>query len=552
MSYKTELERWLSSPCVDDKTKAELSQLEDCDAEDRFYKSLEFGTGGLRGIMGAGINRMNIYTVRHASQGLANEISQLGVEAKNKGVVVAYDSRNNSRLFAEECVKVLCANGIKTYLFDSLRPTPELSFAVRYLERIRGVVITASHNPKEYNGYKVYGEDGGQLAPESAKKIMAHINATDIFDDVLVSKNVDAKIIGEEVDNDYLACVREQALGEEISKDLKVVYTPIHGSGNLLVRSVLNQIGVQNLFVVPEQETPDGNFSTVISPNPEDKRAFTITIKYAEELNADVILGTDPDSDRLGVVAKDSKGEYVILNGNRTGVLIFEYIARKLSDRGELTDNATVVKTIVTTEMVRAVADKYGIRLKDVITGFKIIGEQIKLSEENSSKQDYVFGLGESYGYLKGTYARDKDAVVAAMLVAEIASECKSEGITLIDRLEKLYDEYGYYMEGLETRTLTGKEGVEQIKAVMAKFRNESLPLDIKEVKDYSNGIDDLPPSDVLKFFLNDNSWVAVRPSVTEPKIKFYFGVCTDSKEKSIKALGQLKSDVIGIAFGNE
>ncbi len=533
MSYKTEYEKWLGSDKVSEEVKEELRALDEKEIEDRFYRELEFGTAGLRGIMGAGTNRMNNYTVRRVTQGLALEIIEKGEEAVKKGVAIAFDSRNNSATFAKECAKVLCANGIKTYLFDSLRPTPELSFALRHLECTRGIVITASHNPKEYNGYKVYGEDGGQIPPEVADIIVGYIEKIDIFEDIKITENPDYISIGEDVDKAYIDAVKEQSLGIKIPEDFRLVYTPLHGSGNKLVRRVLDEIGVKNVFVVPEQEAPDGNFPTVKSPNPENAEAFTIAIEYAKEQNADIIFGTDPDSDRIGVVVRKADGSYAVLNGNQTGALLCEFILRSKKASGTLPKEGAVIKTIVTTEMIRAVADSYGMETIDVLTGFKFIGEKIKEFEAEGKFDKYLFGLEESYGYLKGSYARDKDAVVASMLVAELAADLKLQGKTLYDGLIELYEKYGYYLETLETKTLTGIEGVEKIKSIMKKFREEKLPLDIEKMLDYSQGIDSLPKSDVLKYFLKDGSWFAVRPSGTEPKIKFYFGVCGKTQEEA-------------------
>ena len=547
MDYKKIYKRWLESTTVDEETKVEITSLSDKEIEERFYCNLEFGTGGLRGVMAAGTNRMNIYTVRLATQGLANEILDCN-GAKEKGVVIAFDSRNNSKLFAKETAKVLCANGIKTYLFESLRPTPELSFAVRYLGCARGVVITASHNPKEYNGYKVYGEDGAQIEPETAKKIIGYINKTDIFDDIKLCTDREPIVIGEDVDKAYIKAVKKQSFGINIPDDFKIVYTPLHGSGNILVRRVLDEIGVNNVFVVPEQEMPDGDFPTVKSPNPENSEAFTLAIEYARKQNADIIFGTDPDSDRIGVVVRNADGEYVVLNGNQTGTILCEYILRNMKEKGIIPTDAKVVKTIVTTEMVKTVSDDFEIELVDVLTGFKFIGEQIKLLEDKGCPENFIFGLEESYGYLKGTYARDKDAVVAAMLVAEVAAECKTKGITLYERLIELYEKYGFYIECLETKTLKGIDGRKQIDAIMNKFRTEKLPFVVNEVKDYSRGIDGLPKSDVLKFFLENDGWFAVRPSGTEPKIKFYFGIRGNSAEESKKILMKLKESVLSFS----
>ncbi len=541
-AYELKYQRWMQSDKVDEQTKSELKECNDI--EDRFYCDLKFGTGGLRGIMGAGTNRMNIYTVRKATQGLSLEILGKGQALAERGVVIAYDSRNNSSFFAKECAKVLCANGIKTYLFESLRPTPELSFAVRYLGCARGIVITASHNPKEYNGYKVYGEDGGQIPPEVADDIIAYIDKTDIFEDIKICEEPQYISIGEDVDKAYVNAVKAQSLGVEIPNDFKVVYTPLHGSGNKLVRRVLNEIGVKNVFVVPEQEQPDGNFPTVKSPNPENSEAFTLAIKYAKEHNADIILGTDPDSDRIGVVVRKTDGEYEVLNGNQTGALLCEFILRKMEEGRTLPADGAVIKTIVTTEMVRAIAKNYGIETIDVLTGFKFIGEKIKEFEYEGKNDKFIFGIEESYGYLKGSYARDKDAVVASMLVVELAADLKLQGKTLYDGLMGLYERYGYYLEKLETKTLTGIEGTEKIKAIMQKFRTEKLPFDIEKMIDYSSGIDGLPKSDVLKFFLSDWGWFAVRPSGTEPKIKFYFGVVGSSKQSANELLGKIEADV--------
>ena len=524
LDYKIEYEKWLSSDVVSEDEKAELKSLDEKEIQDRFYKELEFGTGGLRGIMGAGTNRMNTYTVRKATQGLANEILDCGEEFAKMGVVIAYDSRNNSREFANAVAEVLCANGIKTYIFDDLRPTPELSFAVRHLGCFRGIVITASHNPKEYNGYKVYGEDGSQISPSVADKIIGYINNTDIFSDVKKGSPVSPVIISDSVDNAYYDAILKQSFSVDIPEDFKIIYSPLHGSGNIPVRELLKRIGVNNLFVVPEQEKPDGNFSTVISPNPENAEAFALAIKYAKEQNADLIFGTDPDSDRIGVVVKNSQGNYEVLNGNQTGSLLCEYILRKCKESDSLPNDATVVKTIVTTEFVRTIADSYGAKTIDVLTGFKFIGEKIKEFEAENKPEKFLFGLEESYGYLRGTYARDKDAVVAAMLIAQMAAEYKNKGLTLYDALISLYEKYGFYKESLVTKTLTGIEGVEKIKSIMTAFRNAKLPFDVLKVIDYKDGVDGLPKSDVLKFFVEDG-WFAVRPSGTEPKIKFYFGI---------------------------
>ncbi len=534
MDYLNEYNKWLEKTNEAEQLKA----MNDAEKQDAFYRCLEFGTGGLRGVMGLGTNRMNIYTVRQATQGLANEILDCGAEFAEKGVVIAHDSRNNSRVFASEAANVLCANGINTYLFDSLRPTPELSFAVRYLGCARGIVITASHNPKEYNGYKVYGEDGGQIPPQIADKIIKYIDGTDIFDGVKLCDEPKMNIIGEEVDSAYINAVKEQSLGTKIPDDFKVVYTPLHGSGNIPVRRVLAETGVKNVFVVPEQEEPDGDFPTVKSPNPENSEAFDIAIEYAKKQNADLVFGTDPDSDRIGVVVKTTDGDYKVLNGNQTGCLLLEYILRKEKENGTLPKNGAVVKTIVTSELVRRIADDYGIITIDVLTGFKFIGEKIK-EFENSGEHSFVFGLEESFGYLKGTYARDKDAVVAAMLICEAAADYKQRGMTLYDGLTELYKKYGFCAQKLETLTLKGIDGSEKIQEMMHKFRNGKMPFEVVRKLDYKDGLNGLPKSDVLKFIL-PNGWFAVRPSGTEPKIKFYFEIFAENEKDAQMELKEL------------
>ena len=546
MDNKAKLEKWLNSDKVDERTKKELLLLNDDEIEDAFYKDLEFGTGGLRGIMGAGSNRMNIYTVRLATQGLANEIKSYGDKFADMGVVIAYDSRNNSDIFAKECAKVLCANGIKTYLFESLRPTPELSFAVRHLKCFRGIVITASHNPKEYNGYKVYGEDGGQLPPQAADKIIEYISKTDIFDGVKITDDASYISLGENLDEEYIKAVTSQSMKVSIPADFKVVYTPIHGSGNLLVRKALEKIGVNNVFVVPEQEAPNGDFPTVKSPNPENSEAFTLAIQYAKEKNADIIIGTDPDSDRIGVVVRDGNGEYFVLNGNQTGSLLCEFILRKQAENRPI-ENGAVIKTIVTTDLIKEIADSYNAETIDVLTGFKFIGEQIKLFEDNGEYDKFIFGLEESYGYLRGTYARDKDAVVASMLVCEMAADYKAKSMTLYDGLMSVFEKYGCFTEELMNITLTGISGAKQIEKIMDTLRNgENRELGgykITEVRDYKDGYNGLPKSNVLKFIL-ENGWVAVRPSGTEPKIKFYFSIKGKNANENKAVIERLKESI--------
>ncbi len=535
---------WLDN--VDEATAAELKGIDEAEISDRFYRDLEFGTGGLRGVLGAGTNRMNIYTVRKATQGLANELIDSG--DADKGVVIAHDSRNMSREFAVECTKVLTANGIKSYLFNSLRPTPMLSFAVRHLGTARGVVITASHNPKEYNGYKVYGSDGGQIPPTTADGILKYIDSLDIFNDVKVGE-ADYIEIGEDVDNAYIEAVKAQSMNIDIPDDFKVVYTPIHGSGNIPVRRILSEIGVNNVIVVKEQELPDGNFSTVNSPNPENKEALDMAIDYAKENGANLVFGTDPDCDRIGVAVREDSGEYVCLSGNQTGSLLCEFILRKQKENNILPANGAVIKTIVTTELVREIANSYGIEVMDVLTGFKYIGEKIYEFEETGSNE-YIFGLEESYGYLKGTYARDKDAVVASMLICEMAADYQSRGMTLYDGLQEIYKKYGYFEERLATKTLYGEAGSIRIKEIMTELRNAPLKglggSEVTKVLDYNEGIDGLPKSNVLKYMMADG-WFAVRPSGTEPKIKFYYAFSGSDRDNVAAKLKSVEELIDGI-----
>ncbi len=560
MDYLKTYERWLSTEATDESTKKELLSIKNNEEEikERFYKDLEFGTAGLRGIIGAGSNRMNIYTVRLATQGLCEDIKNSGEEAVKKGVVIAYDSRHKSKEFAMESAKVLAANGIKAYVFDELRPTPELSFAVRHLGCARGIVITASHNPKEYNGYKAYGEDGGQLPPKSSDYVISIISKTDIFDDVKVMDEAQAidkgliEIIGEEVDKVYLENVYKQSVTtkaiETLGEDFSVIYSPFHGTGNKLVRAILKKIGVKDLRIVKEQELPDPDFSTVKSPNPEEKAGFSYAIEMAKEKKADLIFATDPDADRIGAIVTDKNGEFVCLTGNQMGVLLSEFILRNKKLDGSLNSKGAIIKTIVTTSMLYPIAKDFGIKIHDVLTGFKYIAELIKDFEENDFYNEFLLGFEESYGYLAGTYARDKDAVVASMLITEMAADYKAKGMTLYDGLISLYEKYGYFMEKTVSYTFAGIEGSEKIKSIMDFFRTTppkefagmkvNRMWDVKEgiIKDFENGTEEklnLPSSDVFRYDLENNSWFAVRPSGTEPKIKFYFGVCENSYAKS-------------------
>lgn len=569
MPYKEIYKQWCTDEYFDEKTRAELRALTDeKEIEDRFYRSLEFGTGGLRGIIGAGTNRMNIYTVRQATQGLANYIIAQG--GQEKGVAIAYDSRLMSPEFSKEAALCLAANGIKAYRFESLRPTPELSFAVRELHCIAGIVITASHNPREYNGYKVYWEDGAQITPPHDKNILAEVaKVTDLHQckTMKVSEAREAKLyinIGEKIDDAYMKELKKQSIHPEViremAKDLSIVYTPLNGSGNKPVRRVLKELGFEKVYVVREQEAPDGNFPTLPYPNPEDPNAYTLALKLAKEVDADIILATDPDADRLGVYCKDTKtGEYVSFTGNMSGMLIAEYILRERTLEHTMPPHAALVETIVTTDMAKVIAKEYGVNLIEVLTGFKFIGEQIRLFEENQTYH-YVFGLEESYGCLAGTYARDKDACVAVMLLCEVAAFYKKQGKTLWDAMLFMYEKYGYFKEGLHTITLKGMDGAKQISDMMDKARKNppvSLAgLRVVALRDYTKDerkdvktgevtSTGLPNSNVLYFELENNSWCCIRPSGTEPKIKFYFGVKGTSLEDSEEKLNALKDALV-------
>ena len=561
---------WLSNPYFDEDTKAELKAIEHDENEikERFYMDLEFGTAGLRGIIGAGINRMNIYVVRRATQGLANYIIKQG--GSKKGVAIAYDSRHMSPEFADEAARTLAANGIKAYKFESLRPTPELSFAVRELGCIAGINVTASHNPPEYNGYKVYWEDGAQITPPHDKNILAEVAKVTSFDQVKTMKKEDAvaaglyKVIGKEIDDRYMEELKKQSIHPEViremAKDIKIVYTPLHGTGNLPVRRVLKELGFEQVYVVKEQELPDGNFPTVSYPNPESPKAFELALKLAKEVDADIVLATDPDADRLGVYCKDTKtGGYVTFTGNMSGMLIAEYILREKTAMGTMPENPALVETIVTTDMAKAIAAAYNVKLIEVLTGFKYIGEQIKFFEQQHTYH-YVFGLEESYGCLAGTYARDKDACVAVMMLCEVASWCKKHGKTLWDAMLDMYEKYGYYREGLETKTLKGIDGAAQIQSMMSEYRtNPPKELgghQVLAVRDYKEDTrkdlvtgevtkTGLPTSNVLYYELSDNAWCCVRPSGTEPKIKYYFGVKGTSLADADAKLAALKEDLL-------
>lgn len=570
MDYKKIYQQWLSDPYFDDQTKEELKAIaaDEAEVEDRFYRRLEFGTGGLRGVIGAGTNRMNIYTVRQATQGLANYI--ISQNGQGKGVAIAYDSRRMSPEFADEAALCLNANGIKTYRFESLRPTPELSFAVRELGCIAGIVITASHNPREYNGYKVYWEDGAQITPPHDKNILAQVAKVTEFSQVKTMAKETAQAqglyetIGADIDDLYMGQLKKQSIHPELIRkaagDIRIVYTPLHGTGNLPVRRVLKELGFEHVYVVKEQELPDGAFPTVAYPNPEDEKAWTLALKLAKEVDADIVLATDPDADRLGVYAKDTKtGEYVSFTGNMSGMLIAEYILRERTKTGTMPEHPALVETIVTTDMAKAIAADYDTALIEVLTGFKYIGEQIRLFEENHSYQ-YVFGLEESYGCLAGTYARDKDACVAVMMLCEVAAYYKLQGKTLWDAMLTMYETYGYYKEGLATLTLKGIDGAKQIQEKMSEARSNPPKtlggLKVLAVRDYKQDSrtdltsgettpTGLPESNVLYYELENNAWCCVRPSGTEPKIKYYFGVKGASLEDAAMKLEALKQDML-------
>ena len=568
--YMNEYKKWLESSVVDDDTKKELENIsgDDKEIKERFYRDLEFGTAGLRGIMGAGTNRMNIYTVRKATQGLAGFVLSQGEEAKKSGVIISYDSRNNSELFAKETACVLAANGIKVYLSDALRPVPQLSFAVRHFGAAAGVMITASHNPAKHNGYKVYGADGGQASLELSNKVLEVIGTTDIFSDVKTisideaEKNGLIEYFGEAFDEIYLGEVIKQQINPDavskVADNFKIIYTPLHGSGNVPVRKILDKVGFKNVLLVEEQLEPNGDFPTVKSPNPENKEAFTIAIEMAKKNDVDFIIGTDPDCDRVGVILRDNSGNYVPLTGNMVGALLTEYILSGRKENDNLPDNGVVIKTIVTTYMADVICSSYGVDVMNVLTGFKFIGEKIKEFEEKKN-HTYLLGFEESYGYLAGTHARDKDGVVATMLITEMAAWYKNKGMSLYEGLMSLYEKYGTFREKLISVELEGIEGLEKIASIMAEIRNE-IPSVVGEKKvlylnDYSVGTKknaetgeetpiNLPKSNVLLFEMEDNCWCAVRPSGTEPKIKFYMGSKGTSVEDAEEILEKMWNDL--------
>ena len=536
------LQQWLQDPVIDEATKQELRELDGQakELEDRFYKELEFGTGGLRGVIGAGSNRMNRYVIGRATQGLARYIlEQHGDREGKPSVVIAHDSRHFSPEFSLEAALVLAGNGIVAKLFPSLRSTPQLSFSVRHLQATGGIVVTASHNPPEYNGYKVYNSTGGQLVPHEAEQVIQYIREVPSFNDIRRISKEEAEAqgllvwLGENEDQAFTDTVAEVSVNRELiangpGKDFKLVFTPLHGTGNIPVRDVLAKVGFEQVHVVPEQEQPDAEFSTVKSPNPEERDAFKLAIELGTKVGADLLIGTDPDADRMGAVVKNKQGEYVVLSGNQSGAIMIYYLLNQLQEAGKLPANGAVVKTIVTSEMGAVIAQHFGATVFNTLTGFKYIGEKMNGFEQNGD-HTFLFGYEESYGYLAGNYARDKDAVLASMLIAEAAAYYSTQGKTLYDILEELYEKFGYFLESLESRTLKGKDGVAQIQSLMTQWRTESITeiagIKVKEVLDYSKGLNGLPKENVLKFMLEDGSWFCLRPSGTEPKIKVYFAV---------------------------
>ncbi|MDK8183420.1 phospho-sugar mutase [Paenibacillus sp. UMB4589-SE434] len=550
-------EMWLNDPLVDTTAKEELRAIADQEREiiDRFYTDLEFGTGGLRGVIGAGTNRINVYTVGKATQGLAQYLKE---QSDTPSVAIAYDSRHFSPEFALESALVLAGNGVKAYVFESLRPTPELSFAVRRLQASAGIVVTASHNPPEYNGYKVYGADGGQITSDTAKRVIGEIRGISSLAEVKKLSRVEAEAqgllvwLGEQMDEAYVSAVAAVSLNPNViratSDSFRVLYTPLHGTGNIPVRRVLERVGFQQVNVVAEQELPDGSFPTVKSPNPEERDAFRIAIEQAKAWNADIIMGTDPDADRMGAVVKDANGEYVVLTGNQSGAIMVHYMLDSMKQAGTLPVNGAVIKTIVTSELGASIAASYGMTVMNTLTGFKYIGEKMTQFDA-TGEHTFIFGYEESYGYLAGNYARDKDAVIAAMLICEAGAYYKSKGLTLYDVLQQLYAEHGYYLEGLQTRTLKGMEGVAIIRGIMEDWRAnapaEAGGIRFTKTEDFSLGLYDLPKENVLKFHLEDGSWFCLRPSGTEPKIKMYFAVKGTDGTDAMNRLERVTADVM-------
>ncbi|MEL7649403.1 MAG: phospho-sugar mutase [Sedimentibacter sp.] len=557
--YREKLEVWLDSPFVDESLKEELKKIEkiESEVEDRFYRELEFGTGGMRGKIGAGTNRMNFVTVAKATQGIADFLNEKYTDG-NISTAIAYDSRNMSREFASKAAAVFAANNIKVYLFESLRPTPELSFAVRHFGCKAGVVITASHNPPEYNGYKVYDQFGGQVVGD-ADEIIMKINSVKLKDIKTSEDSSKIVMVGNELDTVYINKVKSLSIRDDVDKNINIVYTPLHGTGNMPVRRVLQELGYKNVTVVKEQEEPDPMFSTVKSPNPEEISAFEIAIKRAEQGGGEIIIGTDPDCDRVGLVVKDGDGSYVPLNGNQTGALLLNYVLSSMYEKGKIPADGAVIKTIVTSEIGRAIASKYNVANFDTLTGFKYIAEMMQQFED-TEEHSFIFGYEESYGYLAGTFVRDKDAVIASMLICEMAAYYKKKGSTLLDALKDIYREHGYYIEETVSLTFAGSTGQNKMKAIMENFR-ENKPSSfagksILHVYDYKMGTSlnllngktehlDYPKSDVLKFCFEDGSWLVLRPSGTEPKLKIYFSINEENESKSTQVLENTKKEIL-------
>lgn len=565
MSFETEFNNWMGQENLESYLKEQLENMTEVEKEDAFYRNLEFGTGGMRGVVGPGTNRMNIYTIRKANEGFAKYLLGLGEDAKERGVVIAYDCRHFSPEFAMESAKVMASHGIKAYVFESLRPTPELSFAVRYLNAVGGIVVTASHNPPEYNGYKIYDETGYQLVPAEADQVIALVDAIENVFEIEVKSEEELKaaglieIIGSEIDDVYTERVKALEINPDCNKkDLKIVFTPLHGTANIPVRRVLTECGYDQLHVVEEQCVPDPNFSTVKSPNPEEASAFEMAITLGNEIDADILIATDPDADRVGLAVKNPEGEYVLLTGNQTGAILIHYILSQKKAHGTLPAKGKVFNTIVTSDMGAAIARSYGFEVVSTLTGFKFIGEQARMLEDTD--YEYVFGYEESYGYLIGDFVRDKDSVQSVLMCAEAAAYYKQNGKTLYDVLMELYETYGCYREALVNITLKGKEGADKIQSILAEFR-EFTPLtvagkDVVAVEDYKESIHtdlkndtttaiDLPKSNVLKYTLEDGSWFVLRPSGTEPKAKVYIGVVADVLEKADEQVAKIKEDVL-------
>lgn len=557
MTYNEVYKNWIENPYFDEETKAELINIRDNEKEieDRFYKNLEFGTAGLRGIIEAGTNRMNIYTVRRATFGLASYILKNVENAAKRGVVIAHDNRFKSREFCLETAKTLAACDIKAYIFDDLRTTPELSFAVRSLNCAAGVVITASHNPAGYNGYKVYGEDGAQFMPKYADMITEEVNAIDDYNSIpeYTEEKINLiELLSDKQDRKFIETVKQMTIRQdvinEVGEKFKIIYTPLCGTGSRVIKTVLNEVGFKNIEIVPEEEKPDPNFAGIEYPNPEEKKALTRGIELAKKRNADLLIATDPDCDRVGVAVKDSNGDYKLLTGNQIGGLLVQYIIESKKEKGLLKENSVIIKSIVTSEFGANIAKANNVEVINVLTGFKFIGDKIKFFEENNNKE-YIFGYEESYGYLPGIHARDKDGVSTSLLISEMAAYYSKNGLNLYEVLKNTYKKYGYYVEENVSMTLNGKDGLEKIQRIINEFRRENVleGFGIKEILDFEKGVDEYPKANVLKYIFEDGDWIAIRPSGTEPKLKFYFAVSDETEKKANKKLEKIKKDILNI-----